>query len=308
MFHNAIINQILNHLPRDKWDRFSHLCALFSRPTIGSPIEFTYQDLRLIEYSQRNMPADLKDKFITFCYPDSLPNRIEQLQCDHHYYWKNTTTFIVFNNKNDIAGCVQIIFHDNSTSLPVEYANTTVSSGKYKFDFHEVLPEGDYSISEIYRCRRSFDLKRTQILTVIEMLFKATWIKIQQCRIDYSFISFDPVQRELKNLYMRRFAFEDPEVRLIYSDHPKVWHLLIKNWKTHDKTFASLGKSQFYLQTWIRSNIVKSESTKKSSRTCNVKQSVITTKSPVLTSENVLTMPLKQRRKTRANNRHPSNH
>jgi hypothetical protein len=252
--NNVLIDSVLNHLPRNNWNFLCSLCASFSFPTIGSPIRFSYNSYTLEEYPTNELPQELYPKFIEFCYPMDLPDRLQQIEYDRELYWKDTSTFIVFDATGEIVGCIQIILRSTSTKLPVEYADVVGVNGEIKkFDLKSVVPHGE--VTEIYRCRRSFALKEMGTFCVLLMLFKAVRVKSVQLGTAYSCVSFDARERGLHHLYCKKLAFVDPGIPLAFGSDPTRWSLLVKDWDFHEKKFAALSKKQFYMQIWFRKGV-----------------------------------------------------
>ena len=179
------------------------------------------------------------------------PDRQQQIDCDRNLYWKNSVTFLVFDNEREIVGCVQIIHRSNGGRLPVEYASIANPDGSSSaFNLRKFMPGND--VTEIYRCRRSFELNKLEAINVLLMLFKAIWIYIVRTKTAYTCISYDIGKPELRHLYINKLAFRDPGIRLVFGDKPQQWCLLFKDWVQHEKEYAGLGKTQFYIQTWCR--------------------------------------------------------
>jgi hypothetical protein len=258
VFKNAIVDFLLRHLPSEQWNNLSSLFTSISWSTIGSPILFTHNNLACVEFPADSIPKPFDVQFLDFCYPVTLHDRETQIHYDRSCYWKNASTLLVLDETNTILGCVQIVFRTDSDFLPVEYAIISINDKETRpLSIDNILNDKKGVITEIYRCRRSFSLTKSQTLDVLLMLFKGIWIKIQQSDCTFSLISFDPSQPELKNLYIRKFDFTDPHIALTYGSQLKKWSLLIKDWEEHRKYFASKGKIQFYLQTWGDMNVKK---------------------------------------------------
>ena len=245
------IMPILRCIPKGMWNEFSSLCASFAARTIGSPIRFYHKQFLLEEYPTCSLPDDLLQKFLTFCYPSDLPDRQRQIDCDRKLYWQNSATLLVFDRAGVIVGCIQIVFGSDKQKLPVEYARIATEEGTLKpFDIRQFIPSGN--ITEIYRCRRSFDLNRMEAIHVLMMLFKAVWAKTIQCNTAYSCISFDPAKNDLRHMYISKLSFTDPGISLTFGDDSKRWSLLVKDWASNETQYAAESTTHFYIQTWAR--------------------------------------------------------
>jgi hypothetical protein len=197
------------------------------------------------------MPFDVQQRFIDFCYPADLPGRQQQIDCDAEFYRDASTTLLVFNSSDAIVGCIQVVFGSSTQKIPVEYGKVAATDGSAgPLDIKALLHGG--TVSEIYRCRRSFDLNRMEAIQVLMMLFKAVWAKTIQCKTAWSCISFDPDKTDLRHLYINKLSFIDPGVSITFGDDPKRWSLLIKDWSYHEHDYAGESTTHFYMQTWGR--------------------------------------------------------
>jgi hypothetical protein len=251
MFETKWCNMLLKMVPQKNWNTLSKCIAMFSRRTIGSPVELTYKNFVLKEYQMHTMDEEFKETFLKFCYPADLHDRDKEIECDK-IYWGADSTFVIFdtNKQNEIVGCAQFIPKTDTIQIPAEYAR--LADNQY---FDPVASYNSKKIGEIYRCRRSFDLRLKDSIVVVSMLFKALWAKTIQTKTEYLYITFDLMNRELKNLYTRKLFFQNPETLVHYGNDTKDWQLLYKDCMLHEKKFATLDKSHFYLQTWFRQNL-----------------------------------------------------
>jgi hypothetical protein len=255
MLKSPLLNALLQRFPQKTWNLLSSLYTFFTLPTIGSPISFKYDGFRLVEYVTTCMPPSIHQEFLSFCYPSDMPDRETEIECDRRNYWEGTSTFLVYKGP-EIVGCVQIIPKTVSQKLPVEYARIQKNDGSLEeFEIASLLP--DDNVTEIYRCRRSFDLNRMEAINVLLMLYKAIWAKVIQLGTAYTCISFDSSKQVLKSLYVKKIAFTDPGITLFFGSNPKKWNLLIKDWAEHERSYATISKSHFFLQTWFRSSLKK---------------------------------------------------
>lgn len=240
----------LKYIPQQQWGLLSDFLASLSLQRIGNPIAFKYKELYLQEYQTNAIPKPVFEKFLDFCYPVDIPDRLQQIKLDQKLYWGSTTTFIIF--KNDfIVGCIQIINRTNSVKLPVEYA---IQDQKRNFKIESFIPLNS-NITEIYRNRRSFNLTKSEVLQVMLMLFKAIWAKTVQLNTDYSVISFDSSKRDLHHLYCNKLDFYDPHIALTFDSCPIQWSLLVKDWALHEKLYVNKDRKKFYMQTWFKSGL-----------------------------------------------------
>lgn len=201
------------------------------------------------------MPRPVFENFLRFCYPADIPDREKEIECDRHNYWEQTSTFLVYKG-SEIVGCVQIVPKTETQNLPVEYATICYKNGSTaRLRLSELVPNNN--VTEIYRCRRSFDLNRMEAITVLMILYKAIWAKVIQMGTAYTCISFDRSKKDLKSLYVNKIAFTDPAIVLRFGSDPKQWNLLLKDWAEHEHSFATISKSHFYLQTWCRTSLRK---------------------------------------------------
>lgn len=255
MFKNPLLNALLKRFPQTTWNQVSSLYTLFTLPTIGSPVSFSHKNFELKEYTTEHMPHEVLENFLNFCYPPDMPDREKEIECDQRNYWQKNITFIVYKDTR-IVGCVQIVPKTATQHLPVEFASVCrENEPPSPLDLSELVP--DNNITEIYRCRRSFDLNRMEAIDVLLMLYKALWAKVIQLGTAYTCISFDSSKKDLKSLYVNKIAFTDPDITIQFGSDPKKWNLLVKDWAEHERSFATISKSHFYLQTWFRSSLKK---------------------------------------------------
>jgi len=256
--NNKIMDITLKKLPVQYWNILNFALAYCSKPTIGSPVEFTGEHgLHLKEYlSFNNIPENLRRKFIDFCYPSDLEHRDEEIECDRINYWPHCSFFIVFDKDNNVVGTLLFIKRTKTNKLPVEYS-FIVSDNKNKgerFNIEEDI--GEKKSIELYRLRRSFDINIRVAIPLVTMLFKAVWTKCIQEKIDFMYLSCSNTNTELKNMYGNRLAFEDPGIKISYNRNDS-WTLLRKDCCQHDKKFATESQKNFYLQLFVRANLKK---------------------------------------------------
>jgi hypothetical protein len=254
MLENKYVNYLLDRIPKSKWNALSNLLARLSLSYIGSPILFTHKNFVLREYRIAEMSKTLREKFLNFCYPAEIHDRADEILIDRQY-WEYASTFIVFNVEKEIVGCVQFIPKNGNNKIPVEYAHVVNDLGSNGSDFNVQQHTPNGTFAEIYRCRRSEKLQGMDSVFVISMLFKAIWAKVIQTKTEFSYISYNPEIRDLKNMYIRKLAFENPGISLRFGSADKEWQLLFKNWATHETSFSAISKPHFYLQTWVRQGL-----------------------------------------------------
>ena len=255
MLKSPLLNALLKRFPKQRWNQLSSLYTLFTPPTIGSPITFRYNDLQLIEYTTTEMPPSVFNAFLDFCYPADIPGRDKEIDCDRENYWEGTPTFLVYKY-SEIVGCVQVVPKTATQKLPVEYASVLKPDGTLdRLIISSLIPCDN--VTEIYRCRRSFNLNRMEAINVLLMLYKALWAKVIQLGTAYTCISFDSSKGDLKSLYVNKIAFTDPGITLRFGSDGKKWNLLLKDWAEHERSYATISKSHFFLQTWFRSSLRK---------------------------------------------------
>jgi hypothetical protein len=245
-----LLDIALKYIPQQQWNLLSDLLASLSLQKIENPIAFKYKELHLQEYQTNSIPKYILEKFLDFCYPMDIPDRLQQITMDKKLYWEDTTTFIVFKN-DSIVGCIQIINRTSSVKLPVEFA---IQNKKDNFKIESFIPLNS-SVTEIYRNRRSFNLTKKEVLQVMLMLFKAIWAKTVQLNTAYSVISFDSSKRDLHHLYCNKLDFYDPHIILTFDSCPTQWSFLLKDWASHEKFYVNKDKNKFYMQTWVKSGL-----------------------------------------------------
>lgn len=253
MFENKITNILLDIIPQNHWNTLSNLLCRLAPNTIGSPIQFSLGNFTLQEFLIPRMDNALKEQFLQFCYPADLPDRENEIKLDQQY-WNDAATFIVSDQNSEIAGCLQFIPKTATNKIPVEYARV-VDAPDSDNAVNPAPPSGTFA--EIYRCRRSNALKGEHIIGILTMLFKAMWIKTVQTNTEYVYITYDRNDRELRNLYLRKLFFQNPGITVTFGNCHKLWNLLYKDCLLNEQTYATLSRSQFYLQTWVRKNCKK---------------------------------------------------
>lgn len=250
MLINILTNSLLNITPKKNWNHLSHIIANLSIPFITSPINFKHNGFILKEFPiDKNQ--DILEKFLEFCYPINMPNRNKEIKLDQ-YYWKNTSTFIVFNQTGNITGCMQFISKNQHNKIPFEFADFTKPNNNHN---HPLLYNASHAKhAEIYRYK---SLPGKNSLSISKMLFKACWIKIIQTETEYVYLTYNYLNRQLFNLYTKKLFFMDPGIYAYFKNNPSKWHLLIKDCHLTEKKFATLNKHSFHLQTWFRKNCIK---------------------------------------------------
>ncbi len=248
MILQGLVNKILDVTPRKHWNLLSNILSRFSLPTLKSPIEFKYQGFSLKEYHGDSFTGEAFDKFIAFTYPSDMHNREMEIELDRQY-WPSTSTFLVLDQSGSVAGCIQFVQKTETCKLPLEFSHSCSESTQFSIQTE--------NCSEIYRCKRDSSLKGMQALNVVIMLFKAIMAKAIQTETEHSYLTYDPQNRELHNLYTRKLDFADPDVRVLFGESEKQWGFLHKDWAKHETSYASISKTHFFLQTFGRSNLKK---------------------------------------------------
>jgi hypothetical protein len=258
MFENKIISPFLKIIPQSKWNFLSNAFARVSIPTIGSPISFNHGNFILKEFDLLESDELRNKKFLDFCYPSELVDREKEIEIDRQY-WRNASTFAIYDKNELIKGCAQYIAKKDNSQIPVELTHIIDKSGKAK-DISAIFNKNKVqsgSYAEIYRCRRSFDLRSSDAFSVVYMLFKALWAKIIQESAHSIYITFDANNNELYNLYIKRLCFQDPGIIVRFNNSSKSWRLLVKDCLYEEKEMASLSRTHFFMQTWFRKNLKK---------------------------------------------------
>ncbi|MFW6254933.1 MAG: hypothetical protein ACOC41_08395 [Chitinivibrionales bacterium] len=264
MITQECISRLLDTIPKDKWVQLSNIVSSLTAPTIGSPIMFRYRGFTIQEFKRNDLRGDALEKFIAFTYPKNMPGRKQEIELDRQY-WPFTSTFLVSDYDGKVVGCIQSVTKETENKLPVEFGRQVDETGHgRKISF----PVGS---TEIYRCKRSDDLKGTEALAVVMMLFKAIYAKVLQEGTKNSFISFNPGNQMLRNMYIRKLAFEDSRINLLYGDSDMRWGLLTKDWIEHAHKLATLSKSHFSIQTFSLSGL-KKEYLQPASQMCTTDQ------------------------------------
>jgi hypothetical protein len=237
------------------WNRISHFYAFFTLPNIGSPIHFNGPcGMSLKEENIFTMSEPERREFLSFCYPEDMPDRFKEIKYDRQY-WAHTTLLIVRDDDGQIIGCVQLVHKINATKLPVEYAAMAEGAARTDRLFSTEPLIGNHHAVEIYRLRRSFEVDAHKAPMLITMLFKAIWAKTIQSQIRYLFLSFDIQSMELGNLYKRRLDFEDTGARIHYPGCKRTWMVLCKDCLKHEMEYATMSPKNFFFQTYCRANL-----------------------------------------------------
>ncbi len=265
MLSNKFVNCLLDHTPQRYWNTLSNVISRLSLPTIGSPIRFRYQGFTLEEYAGENLTGEALEKFIAFTYPPGMPDREREIELDSQY-WPFASTFLISDSTGEVVGCIQFVMKRTHNRLPVEFGIAGSSAADDRFRLQQTRS------SEIYRCKRAESLKGSAAFSVVNMMFKAVNAKAVQTETVISCISYDSRNRLLRNLYKRKLAFDDSGLNLSYGTEDK-WRLLYKDWPKHERTFASLSKSHFYLQTFWREGLKKKNLTSAHKQTASANKS-----------------------------------
>jgi hypothetical protein len=245
-----ILRKVLKHIPKSKWNLVSNILARISLPTIGSPVNFKTGRFYLKEFDTLSMDSVNFEKFLNFTYPiDELGDRREkEIEIDRQY-WKYSVTFMAFDNKENVVGCVQFIRKEEGMKLPVEYGHVVNQTSLA----HKLIPKG--KLTEVYRCRKSDKLRGAESVLVLMMLIKAIWAKVIQTETDYSFISFDGKNKQLKNLYTNKLPFSDPQTSISFDGCPGQWSILYADWRRQEYNYARESIAHFMMSTFCRKNL-----------------------------------------------------
>jgi hypothetical protein len=258
MFENESTSLLLDLVPQSSWNLLSNIVALTSGCLIDSPISFSYGNFTIKEFDLLSANETLKTQFLDFCYPFDKEEKEKEIEIDRQY-WPGAASFIVVDQNGAIKGCAQFLAKKRVPVIPFELSHIIDKSGPEEKDcgvFHDIMPLcGSYA--EIYRCRRSFDLKGAEPFTVVYMLFKGLWAKIIQESIQSIYITFNPTIRELQNLYIKRLCFQNSGITVRFGNSPKDWQLLVKDCLFQENKLATKSRSHFFMQTWFRKDLKK---------------------------------------------------
>jgi len=256
MFENKVIDSVLKRLPRKYWNTLNRTIAFFSPRTIGSPIKFQFRGFTLKEYDLRKVDSGFLKAYLDFCYPvDELPDREHEIEIDKQY-WPSASTFIVTRDSDSrVVGSLQYIIKTPEVKLPVEYAQVVPEFGETSCSSEplDVLPRGTFA--EFYRYRRAMDIKYSESMVILPMLYKAGIAKAFQTGTDFCLLSFDNENRHLKRLYKEKLDFIEPKINLTYNSCPKKWELLYASSHRWDKETAATSKTHFYMVLFSRKNL-----------------------------------------------------
>jgi hypothetical protein len=237
------------------WNTISHLYSFFTRPYIGSPVEFSgFYGLYLKEYNLLSMPESLRRAYLNFCYPEAMHNRSMEIEYDRRY-WPHASTLIVWDQPQRIIGTVQLIRRELTPKLPIEFGVVAQGSPGAGKMFDVGADSGGASSMEIYRLRRTFDIDSHKAPMLVTMMFKAIWAKIIETRTRYLYLSYDSGSAELGNLYQRRLDFKNIGVPLCYGGSGKQWNVLRKDCLLHEREYANMSPKNFLFQTYCRTNL-----------------------------------------------------
>lgn len=184
----------------------------------SNPLAFESQSLKLKEY---------------YTLSDSDTKTAEFTTNDKDFkYWTYSRLFTVLD-REDIIGCVKLTLKNNKEKLPVEYSKLT-SYNDIIFD--AFTDSQGMSVAEINGLRISDNIEIEKRKTTLFMLFKALYIAVNQENIVYTYITYDPKSNGLRNLYINKLLFSDAGILVNYGT-AKNWHLLRKDWVSHERTF-----------------------------------------------------------------------
>ncbi len=253
MLHKTNIDSLLTKISPNYWNLFSHFIALFSLPTIGSPIKFNGPfGMSLVEYKNpSDMPEHIKNQYFNFKYKNQQHNCLKEVEIDK-LYESYSSIFIVFNKENEIIGSEMYVIGDKEQKLPVEYSTYNNIKNEH-FNIEEEV--GNAKCVEIYKLIRSFNIKRQMVPALISMLFKAVWAKSIQVKADYIYLTC-AAKKGLDALYNKRLAFDGPAIEITY-DGKTNFKALRKGCKFHEVKVAALSKDHFWLQTYFRTGLKK---------------------------------------------------
>ena len=202
------------------------------------------------------MPDDLLKNFVDFCYPKDMEKCKNEIEIDKKCYWPYASTFIVFYKKDNIAGSVLFIQKNEERKLPVEKSFIASGNGKVGDPFNVYKDIGNHKVAEIYRLRKSFEVKPRKGYSIIRMLFKAVWVKVVQTNTEYLYCTVDPDKHDLIKLYTN-LGFDDIGVNVNYIHSSKEWKVLRLDCLKFDKYYSTKGRFKFSRMKYFRKNLKK---------------------------------------------------
>ena len=104
MFLNErLIRKSLKWLKSEYWNAFNLILAIFSKPTIKSPIDFSGEySFHLREYKIPRKKNNVEKKLICSSYLSSKQNHKNINKTETKYHCRNVTKFTMFDRKNKI--------------------------------------------------------------------------------------------------------------------------------------------------------------------------------------------------------------
>lgn len=104
MFLNErLIRKSLKWLKSEYWNAFNLILAIFSKPTIKSPIDFSGEySFHLREYKIPRKKNNVEKKLICSSYLSGKQSHKNINKTERKYHYRNVTKFTMFDRKNKI--------------------------------------------------------------------------------------------------------------------------------------------------------------------------------------------------------------
>lgn len=249
---NKLFEKSLDYIPKRYWNLVNLTVTKFSKKSIGSPIIFSENDELFFteKLSINDMTEEEYEEFLAFCYPENLSDRTMEIEFDKPYL-QSASYFIIRDFEGSIVGCALYITKSLSNRLPIEHG-IEQQSGNY-FDTQK-YSSTDKNV-EIYRFRRASHLKKRQIRSIIQMIFKGVWAKTIQTGTQYLYLSCSG-NKAIQNLYCKTLDFTPLGIDITY-DQKTTWHTLVMDCKLHESSFSKISKHTFSLQRYTRKNLLQ---------------------------------------------------
>jgi hypothetical protein len=290
------INFLLKNIDKKHWDTLSFLISSCTFPLINSPLKYSGPyGLQFQQYPKlREMPEEIKKKYLNFYYPQDMPDRQKAIDYDSEY-WPYASVFLVFNRVGDIVGCALYIVKTRDNKLPIEnskiVSRQSINNENFNIEKDRGVfnsEKGIYNSVEIYGLKKAANAEKRTRPSIGHMLFKACVAKSLLDNVEYMYITCTDKLKSLVNMYKNKLAFRDTNHSVTYDMGKTEWKALRRNCVYCDEKLATLSTKHFHLQTFFREGLKKKSFSKQNVGLMFFTILIQLTKIPLLSTKKLL--------------------